>query len=299
MPQLTGKQLSAAAIWLRKETKSASEDSRWFADQMLKHVAPRLTERQLSAAATWLRKEAKSASEDSRRFAGALLRHVEPQLSAIADKRIEIAEHRDFVQHNKGLVDVIVSTLPTMVKRGLTRSAVIFTESVKMELLALEKNLREQLMVIIDALPNAKRKDVRLPMATILKRSERTHRNLLLHQERYLASTDKALKPSKNWGAITSRKKIAYSCFKTGIESARRVVVWEGDDVEMIALEIGDQLAHFKLGVAILDGNPKKIKLAFDMDTACSDKLSKDVYCFGNEVFYGESNVKKMRKSGP
>ena len=97
--------------------------------------------------------------------------------------------------------------------------------------------------------------------------------------------------PSNDYPMVRIRQKLANNCVKTSREELSGAHGFVGDDdgFGMFSMYVFDAFNHYKLGVELLGGDPKKIEDASYMDTASREGIDKDVWEFASSTIYDKT----------
>lgn len=220
-----------------------------------------------------------TAKGEERKTIQGLLDKLAPELSDYRSQQAIEQREAAAASAVDAVVAPIVATLPEIKKRGLSPSTMAYAAQIEQSFRRAEKRLEDAQRAKASKLPAKKRHTVDLTVEEMHKAAlNDLTRRLTKATVAFLSSKDKPLAASKDYDLVDKRETLARQCLATGLRQGARAKTW--DTVEMAGVAFADMHSHFKLGVAILGGDIKKIDQAGNMDTVCREELTEAVWKF-------------------
>ena len=238
----------------------------------------KLTTAQLEKTVSFLGKIKSSATAEERKLISELLGKLSPQLAAHRAELATKAEGAKLAEFTAQMSRLVIDTFPFMKTHGLTPALLRYMESVKTVFDKAEK-LVEDVSKDYNRIHKKKEFEHLDPPAPLVQKALiPARRRLEKITQAYLAAKQVPITPSQAYTLADKRAVFAKRCFETGLTEGKGASGWE--EVNMIGMCFGDQLTHFRLGEAFLNGNPRGIRAAADMDTACRDGVDTAAWNF-------------------
>lgn len=215
---------------------------------------------------------------------------------AAAEQRSVMIEHA-----NQKIAALVVATYPKIELEGLTPATLRYFEKVVQALNegdALADN-------VLEALAKAKSPELEgtdelplLPAAHLVAIADGVFKKVQKATATFRDTTaTPPLVANARWSEPARRTRLARLCIRSGLDEGQGALEWE--ELNMIAMCFDDQLTHFRLAEALLDGDPKKIEDKASMDTATRENLDNRVWDFVCNGLKGLESVKLVRRKTP
>ena len=257
-------------------------------------ISVSLTSSQAEKMLPLLQKVRGGAKGEERKIIDGLLRKLSPQIQQ-ANEMAEIqAEQNRCMEEVESLTKIVLDTLPSLKRRGLSAEVVGYINAVDKIFKRADEDFQAANKAYLATLPKANRSSADLPADLFIKALAPTRRKLEKATENFKASGNTPLEASESYTLAAKRQTLAKKCLGTGISQAENAVDW--NEIEMVALCFSDMNTHVQLGVALLSGNTTRIDEASSMDTGCRDGVDWKVW---EMVTDGLDTIKRVSRSGP
>lgn len=239
-----------------------------------------------------------SRGEDKRMLAGLIKDiggEVKAQKKADKDLADSIDDEQKYMDFNIAMTDMVAKCRPLMKKRGMSREVVAYINAIDNVFEEAEARVEAAWAAHQKTLPKNERGDTALPFALYEKTMTPIKNKIERLTQKFKESDNTPIESSASYTHVDKRQKLANQCLRTAIDRIEHAKGWE-EDIEMISLDFSDANTIVKLGVAILGGNPAKIDQASNMDTACRELLTTQVWDFVTDDL---DKLKRASRPGP